>query len=209
MNRRNYARELERIIQKRGTVNPRLLLHACCGPCSTSVLEYLSQYFDITILWYNPNLYPESEYNKRFQALIEVIEKMKLTERVDVLAEPWKNADYESKVQGLENEPEGGRRCEACFRVRLLETAKQAKHYGYDYFGTTLTVSRHKDAVLINSIGEELAQATGVKWLPSDFKKHDGENRSVELSEKLGIYRQVYCGCRYSLNVRNNYGKQQ
>ncbi|MCR4607478.1 MAG: epoxyqueuosine reductase QueH [Oscillospiraceae bacterium] len=199
---RNYSKELERIIQRQGSAFPRLLLHACCGPCSTSVLEYLSRYFDISVLWYNPNIYPEEEFEKRFRTLIEVIQKMGLSDRVQVLAEPWNNSQYEMRVKGLENEPEGGKRCEQCFRLRLLEAGRIAKKYNFDCFCSTLTVSRHKNAELINSIGEEVSKAVGVPWLPSDFKKKDGENRSVELSESLGIYRQLYCGCRYSLSAR-------
>ena len=202
MNKRNYSRELEKIIQKRGKRNPRVLLHSCCGPCSSSVLEYLTQYFDVTILWYNPNVYPQEEFDRRFQAQIEILEKMGLADKVSILAEPWKHEAYLSYIKGKESEPEGGERCSACFRLRLLECAKLAKHYEYDYFCTTLTVSRHKDAELINSIGEEIAKAIGTVWLPSDFKKHDGENRSVELSEQYGIYRQLYCGCEFSLAVR-------
>ena len=199
---RNYQKELDRIIQKRGQKTPRVLLHSCCGPCSSSVLEYITQYFDVTLLWYNPNLYPKEEFDRRFQTQVELIEKMGLADKVSILAEPWKSEDYYRRVKGLENEPEGGRRCAECFRLRLLETARLAKHYGYDYFCTTLTLSRHKDAVLINSIGEEIARATGVSWLPSDFKKRNGENRSIELSEQYGLYRQLYCGCEFSLRKR-------
>lgn len=202
MNRRNYQKELERLIKKQVGRRPRLLLHSCCGPCSSSVLEYLTQYFDITLLWYNPNIYPQAEFEKRFEALISLVEKMGLADKVNILAEPWKSQDYYRRVKGLEDEPEGGLRCAECFRLRLLETARLAKHYGYDYFCSTLSLSRHKDAVLINTIGEELAKATGVSWLPSDFKKRDGENRSVELSEQYGIYRQLYCGCEFSLRRR-------
>ena len=199
---RNYAKELDRIIAKNPKRRPRVLLHSCCGPCSGSVLEYLTKYFDVTLLWYNPNLHPQAEFDRRFQAQIEIIEKMGLTEEVSVLAEPWKSEDYKSRVKGLEEEPEGGRRCTECFRLRLMECARLAKHYNYDYFCTTLTVSRHKDAVRINALGEELGKAFGVSWLPSDFKKRDGENRSQELAEKHGIYRQLYCGCEYSLHRR-------
>lgn len=202
MNKRNYQKELERIIQKRGKKLPRVLLHSCCGPCSSSVLEYLTQYFDITLLWYNPNLYPQEEFNRRFRAQTEIIEKMGLCDRVSILAEPWKSEDYYARIKGLENEGEGGKRCEECFKLRLLECARLAKHYGFDYYCTTLTVSRHKNAELINNLGEEIGRAAGVAWLPSDFKKRDGENRSVELSEKYGIYRQVYCGCEFSLKRR-------
>lgn len=199
---RNYQKELDKIIQKLGKKMPRVLLHSCCGPCSSSVLEYLTQYFDVTLLWYNPNIYPREEFDRRFKTQVELIEKMGLAEKVSVLAEPWKSEDYYARIKGLEDEPEGGRRCEACFRLRLIEAARLAKHYGFDYFCTTLTLSRHKDADLINRLGEEIGRAAGVSWLPSDFKKRDGENRSVELSEKYGIYRQLYCGCEFSLRRR-------
>ena len=204
---RNYQRELDRIIQKRGQKTPRVLLHSCCGPCSSAVLEYITQYFDVTLLWYNPNLYPKEEFDRRFKTQVELIEKMGLADKVDILAEPWKSEDYYRRVKGLENEPEGGKRCAECFRLRLLETARLAKHYGYDYFCTTLTLSRHKDAVLINTIGEEIAGAVGVSWLPSDFKKRNGENRSIELSEQYGLYRQLYCGCEFSLRKREETAK--
>ena len=204
---RNYQKELDRIIQKRGQKTPRVLLHSCCGPCSSSVLEYITQYFDVTLLWYNPNLYPKEEFDRRFKTQVELIEKMGLADKVNILAEPWKSEDYYRRVKGLENEPEGGKRCAACFRLRLLETARLAKHYGYDYFCTTLTLSRHKDAVLINTIGEEIAGAVGVSWLPSDFKKRNGENRSIELSEQYGLYRQLYCGCEFSLRKREETAK--
>lgn len=209
MNRRNYQKELDRIIQKRGKRLPRVLLHSCCGPCSSAVLEYLTQYFDVTLLWYNPNIYPREEFDWRFKTQVELIEKMGLAEKVSVLAEPWKSEDYYARIKGLEDEPEGGRRCEACFRLRLIEAARLAKHYGFDYFCTTLTLSRHKDADLINRLGEEIGRAAGVSWLPSDFKKRDGENRSVELSEKYGIYRQLYCGCEFSLRRRQAVADEQ
>ena len=204
---RNYQKELDRIIQKRGQKTPRVLLHSCCGPCSSAVLEYITQYFDVTLLWYNPNLYPKEEFDRRFRTQVELIEKMGLADKVDILAEPWKSEDYYRRVKGLENEPEGGKRCAECFRLRLLETARLAKHYGYDYFCTTLTLSRHKDAVLINTIREEIAKAVGVSWLPSDFKKRNGENRSIELSEQYGLYRQLYCGCEFSLRKREETAK--
>ena len=204
---RNYQKELDRIIQKRGQKTPRVLLHSCCGPCSSAVLEYITQYFDVTLLWYNPNLYPKEEFDRRFKTQVELIEKMGLADKVDILAEPWKSEDYYRRVKGLENEPEGGKRCAECFRLRLLETARLAQHHGYDYFCTTLTLSRHKDAVLINTIGEEIAKAVGVSWLPSDFKKRNGENRSIELSEQYGLYRQLYCGCEFSLRKREETAK--
>lgn len=188
---------------------PRLLLHSCCGPCSSSVLEYLTQYFDVTLLWYNPNLYPDAEFEHRLNAQREIIEKMGLADRVSIMEESRRSEDYYAVIKGLENEPEGGKRCEQCFRVRLAETAKTAKRCGFDYFCSTLTVSRHKNAVLINAIGEEAARAEGVKWLPSDFKKRGGEDRSVELSEKHGIYRQLYCGCEFSLHHRQQVAEER
>ena len=132
----------------------------------------------------------------------ELLEKMGLAEKVQLLTEEWRSGEYYSAIKGYEEEPEGGKRCERCFRLRLEECARIAKRYGFDYFCSTLTVSRHKNAVLINTIGEEVAREVNILWLPSDFKKRDGENRSVELSEKYGIYRQVYCGCEFSLRVR-------
>lgn len=179
-----------------------MLLHSCCGPCSSSVLEYLTQFFEVTLLWYNPNLYPQAEFDRRFKTQVEIIEKMGLAHKVNILAESRKSEDYYAGIKGLESEPEGGKRCEMCFRIRLLETARLAAHYGYDYFCSTLTVSRHKNAVQINTIGEEIGKAANVAWLPSDFKKRGGEDRSVELSEKHGIYRQLYCGCEFSLRKR-------
>ena len=162
----------------------------------------------MTLLWYNPNIYPQEEFDRRFQALVKLIEDMGLADRVHILAEPWKSEDYYKRIQGLEQEPEGGRRCTECFRLRLMETARLARHYGYDYFCSTLTLSRHKDATRINALGEELARMTGVAWLPLDFKKRDRENRSIELCEQYGVYRQLYCGCEFSLHKREETAKE-
>ena len=203
MNRENFFRKYDKIVAGFGETRPSILLHSCCGPCSSSVIELLTQHFDVTVLWYNPNLWPEAEYEKRLETqkqLIACLDGDGVT--ASILVEPWRSEDYFSRIKGLENEPEGGKRCAECFRLRLLETARLAKHYQYDYFCTTLTLSRHKDAVLINGIGEEIGRAVGVSWLPSDFKKRDGENRSIELSEKYGLYRQLYCGCEFSLHRR-------
>ena len=202
MNRRQYQRELDRIIEKQGERRPRVLLHVCCGPCSSAVLEYLTQYFELTLLWYNPNIYPEAEFEKRRETLQKLVRDMGLENRVSILLESWRSGDYAARVIGLENEPEGGKRCTECFRLRLEETAKLAAERGFDYFCTTLTLSRHKDAVRINTLAEEIAAKTGARWLPSDFKKHDGENRSIELCEQYHVYRQLYCGCEYSLRRR-------
>ena len=196
---RRYQKEQDAVVAALGGKRPRLLLHSCCGPCSSSVLERLTQHFDVTLLWYNPNLSPQEEFDRRFAAQLELLEKMGLSEEVPVLAENRKHEDYLRRVEGLENEPEGGRRCTECFRLRLFECARLAKQYGFEYFCTTLTVSRHKDAERLNALGEELAQAFGVKWLPSDFKKRGGEQRSQQLAAQYGIYRQNYCGCEFSL----------
>ena len=198
-------RELDRIIEKQGGARPRVLLHVCCGPCSSAVLEYLTQYFELTLLWYNPNIYPEAEFQKRYDTLLKLIRDMGLENRVGVLFEEHRSAEYYARARGLEDEPEGGRRCTECFRLRLEETAKLAAARGFDYFCTTLTLSRHKDAVRINAIAEEIAQKAGVKWLPSEFKKRDGENRSLALCEQYNVYRQLYCGCEYSLKKREEH----
>ena len=207
MNRRNYQRELDRLIEKNGEKRPKLLLHCCCGPCSSSVLEYLTQHFELTLLWYNPNIYPETEFELRYDTLVKLIGDMGLSERVRIIKEPWRNEEYNARVKGLEDVPEGGSRCRECFRLRLEEAARTAKALGFDYFCTTITLSRHKNAVLINELGEAVAESQGLCWLPSDFKKRDGENRSVELCEKYNVYRQLYCGCEFSLRRREENGK--
>ena len=199
MNSRNYQRELDRILLSESGRHPRLLLHSCCGPCSSSVLEYLIQYFAITLLWYNPNLYPAEEYSRRLATQKELLERMRLTEQVRILIEPWQSEAYYAAVKGLEEEKEGGARCTECFRLRLKKTAQTAAENGFDYFCTTLTVSRYKNAELINRLGEESGRLYGVKWLPSDFKKGGREMRSAELSQLYGLYRQHYCGCEFSL----------
>ena len=200
--KRNYQKELDGILRSLDGRRPRVLLHSCCGPCSSAVLEYLTRYFEVTLLWFNPNLYPEAEFEKRLATQRELIEKMGLSGTVAVLAEPWRSEEYEAAAAGLGDEPEGGKRCTACFRLRLEETAKRARQDGFDYFCTTLSLSRYKDAVRINALGEELAAAYGVAWLPSDFKKEGREQRSVQLSRQYGLYQQRYCGCRFSLRSR-------
>ncbi len=200
--KRNYQKELDRIIGSLEGRRPRVLLHSCCGPCSSAVLEYLTRYFDVTLLWYNPNLYPEAEFDRRLRTQRELIEKMGLAAAVRVLVEPWRSGEYYAAVPGLEDEPEGGKRCTVCFRLRLEETAKLARQYGFDYFCTTLTLSRYKDAVRINALGEELAAVHGVAWLPSDFKKEGREQRSSALARQYGLYQQRYCGCEFSLRSR-------
>lgn len=203
MNRENFCRKFDRTVATLNGEKPRLLLHSCCGPCSSSVLELLSQYFAVTVLWYNPNIHPEEEFNKRLDTqrqLLAAIEKDGV--KADILVEPWRSEDYFSRIKGLENEPEEGKRCHECFRLRLNETARIASEKGFPWICTTLTVSSRKDAVVINAIGREAAAQYGLSWLPSEFRKREGNHRSIILSEKYGLYRQEYCGCVFSLNNR-------
>ena len=196
MEKRNYQKELDAVLA--GFVpgdRPRLLLQGCCGPCSSYVLEYLTNYFDVTLLYYNPNIRPEAEYDKRLAALKELLAKMPTSSPVKLLEPGWRGEEFMEAVRGLEGEPEGGARCAVCFQVRLGETARLAAEGKYDYFGTTLTVSPHKNAPLLNDIGFALEREYGVRWLPSDFKKRNGYLRSIQLSKEYGIYRQEYCGC--------------
>lgn len=196
----NYQRkldhELERIAAS-GRV-PRLLLHVCCAPCSSYVLEYLSHYFDITACFYNPNIAPKSEYDYRAQELVRLTEKMPLPRPVLCRIEDYEPASFLSITKGMENEPEGGKRCTACYRLRLTETAKIAAAENFDYFTTTLSISPLKDAVRLNTIGGELAQEYGIPYLYSDFKKREGYKRSIQLSAEYHLYRQDYCGCIFS-----------
>lgn len=197
----NYQKELEsRLgqIKKEGKV-PRLLLHSCCAPCSSYVLEYLSAYFEITVFYYNPNIYPENEYTKRIIEQQRLIEKMTAVHPVSFIAGNYDREKFHLAVRGLEQEPEGGERCMRCFAMRLRETAGIAKEGGFDYFTTTLTISPQKNAVMINGIGEKAGEESGIPYLPSDFKKKNGYKRSIELSREYGLYRQNYCGCEYSL----------
>ena len=197
--KRNYQQELDQIIALQGEARPRLLLHSCCGPCSSSVLEYLTQYFDVTLFWYNPNIYPQAEFDRRLDAQRKLLDGMGLAGRVSLAVVPRDAAPWDAAVAGLEKEPEGGARCTECFRLRLREAAAYAKEHGFDCFCSTLTLSRHKDPVRINALGEAFAEEFGVRWLPSEFKKRGRELRSRQLCEQYGIYRQNYCGCQYSL----------
>ena len=200
MNRENFFRKFDKIVGQFGDAKPGILLHSCCGPCSSSVLELLSKYFDVTVLWYNPNLYPEAEYDKGLETQKQLIDAIAEDGvQAKLLVEPWRSEDYFSRIKGLENEPEEGKRCLECFKIRLEETARIASERGFEWFCTTLTVSSRKDAVAINAIGREAEAKYGVKWLPSEFKKREGNHRSIILSEKYGLYRQEYCGCVFSL----------
>ena len=192
--KRNYDREMEAEIASLGGRRPTLLLHSCCGPCSSYVLEYLTRFFDVTILYYNPNIQPEAEYEKRLFWQREVLKHLP----AQIMECGYDGAAFEAVAAGYEDAPEGGKRCGRCFLLRLEETAKRAAAGGFDFFCTTLTVSPHKDPVRINRIGAELEQRYGVRWLPSDFKKRDGYLRSIRLAREYGLYRQDWCGCEYS-----------
>ena len=192
----NYQAQLDNILENIDlSRKPRLLLHSCCGPCSSYCIEYLAQYFDITVYFYNPNIEPEEEYYKRLKTQKELIEKLSLC----VLEEgEWENSHFKTKTKGLENEKEGGERCKQCIALRLEKTAELAAQKGFDYYCSTLSVSPHKNADTINVLGRFYESKYNVKWLASDFKKREGYKRSIELSRKYQLYRQDYCGCAYS-----------
>lgn len=192
----NYAKVLEEILKE--NKNKKVLLHSCCAPCSSYVLSYLTNYLDITVLYYNPNISPKEEYELRKQEQIKIINNLDKKHKIDYIDCDWENEKYEEVIKGLEHEPERGSRCTKCFYLRLEKTAKMAKKLGYDYFCTTLTLSPYKNAKLLNEIGFELEKKYNVKYLPSDFKKNDGYKQSIQLSKKYDLYRQDYCGCKYS-----------
>lgn len=210
MNKRNYQKELERLTEglREKERAPRLLLHSCCAPCSSYVLEYLSKYFEITVFYYNPNIYPEREYEKRVEEQRKLTESLPAAHPVTFLAGAYDKERFYETVKGYESEPEGGERCFRCYELRLREAAKAAKEGGFDYVTTTLSISPMKNAEKLNQIGEQTAREYGVSYLPSDFKKKNGYKRSIELSKEYGLYRQDYCGCVYSLNERIRRGEQ-
>ena len=208
MNSVNYQKELDALLAKINKENectgscPRLFLHSCCAPCSSYVLEYLSDYFEITDFFYNPNIEPEEEYRHRESELIRLISEMDLRHPVHFQAGRYDPSEYYESVKGLEHIHEGGERCFACYRLRMEEAAKHAAEGGYDYFTTTLSISPLKNASKINEIGQELEAVYGVKHLPSDFKKKGGYQRSIQLSKEHGLYRQDFCGCVFSKHER-------
>lgn len=177
----------------------KLLIHSCCGPCSSAVLERLHDEYDVTVFYYNPNIAPPEEYARRLDTQREIIAKLPFGGEIGLIEGPYEPDVFLSAVKGLESEPEGGRRCAVCFDLRLLRTAQCAAERGFELFTTTLTISPHKNAPLINEIGERIAAGCGVPWLYSDFKKKDGYLRSIRLSEEYGLYRQNYCGCAFSI----------
>lgn len=230
MNKRNFQKELDALIQnvqkeRVGDDAPTLLLHSCCAPCSSYTLEYLSQYFRITVLYFNPNIMRKAEYEKRVSEQHRLIEALNTNltrntkhetlnqitlepqnrttvqpqnHHIGFLSGRYAPREFVDAVRGMEEEPEGGKRCWVCYGLRLEETAKIAKAGGYDYFCTTLSISPLKHADWLNEIGEQLSEKFGVKWLPSDFKKKGGYKRSIELSKEYDLYRQNFCGCEYS-----------
>lgn len=200
----NYQKELDEFLSriKDDGATYRLLLHSCCAPCSSRVLEYLSGYFDITVFYYNPNIFPEAEYEKRVLEQKRLLKEMPLAGKISFLMGKYDRERFYETVKGLEDEKEGGARCLKCYELRLNETAKAAKEGGFDFFTTTLSVSPLKDARKINDAGDKAAAVYGVPFLRGDFKKKDGYKRSVELSNIYGLYRQDYCGCEFSLRER-------
>lgn len=188
--------EIEKITQQQQ--RPTLLLHSCCAPCSSYVLEYLSNYFDITILYYNPNIAPQEEFVRRAEEQQRLINEMSLSHPVKLMVGRYEPDEFYSIAKGRENEPEGGDRCFACYRLRLEEAAKAAAEGGFDYFTTTLSISPHKNAEVLNAIGSELSEIYRTPYLYADFKKKNGYKRSCELSQIHQLYRQGYCGCVYS-----------
>lgn len=205
MNKRNYQKELEQLISniEPGRV-PTLLLHSCCAPCSSYCLEYLSQHFSITVLFYNPNISPEAEYTKRVDEIRRLIDELPTKNKVSLIEGRYLPEEFYSSVKGLENEPEGGKRCPVCYELRLREAAVTAKELKFDYFTTTLSISPLKDAEKLNEIGKKLSDEYGVAYLYSDFKKKNGYKRSIELSREYNLYRQNFCGCVFSRHEADN-----
>lgn len=199
----NYNIEFNKICEscKDLEPKPKLLLHSCCGPCSSAVIERVVPYFQTTIYYYNPNIEPKSEYELRKQEQIRLIKELASIYPVAYLDCDYDNEIFLAKTCHLANEKEGGARCPICFNLRLTKTAETASKLGFDYFGTTLTVSPHKNSQIINQIGETIADQYPVKFLYSDFKKENGYLRSIELAKKYNLYRQKYCGCHYANKI--------
>ena len=204
-NRPNYLRQMDAVIDSLQGRRPRLLLHACCGPCSSSTLEVLEQHFDVTILYYNPNTWPPQEYRRRGDELVKFLQRSGRGDTVPVVEGCYDPDEFYALAAGHEADPERGSRCTLCYRMRMEETARYAAEHGFSWFCSTLTLSPHKDAVRINQIGQEMAERYGVRHLPSEFKKRDGYRRSLELSDEYGLYRQDYCGCEFSAKAAAAY----
>lgn len=201
MNKINYQIELDKIIDGIQGDTPSLMLHSCCAPCSSYTLEYLSKHFNITVFYYNPNISPKSEFDKRLMEQERLINSLPTENKVSLVAGEYDYNEFLDIAKGYENCREGGERCFRCYRLRLEQTAKLAKEQGFDYFCTTLSISPLKNSQKINQIGFEIAEKYGIKWLPSDFKKREGYKRSIELSHEYDLYRQNFCGCVFSKEV--------
>ena len=204
MNKINYQKELDKLIIKfteEGQV-PSLLLHSCCAPCSSYCIEYLSQFFYVTVFYYNPNIYPDEEYYHRVKEQQRFIKEFPTKYPVKFIEGDYDKSSFYEIAKGLEKEPEKGIRCHRCYELRLRRTAAVAKEKGFDFFSTTLTISPMKDSQVLNEIGASIGKELGVDWLYSDFKKREGYKRSTEISREYDMYRQDYCGCVYSYNER-------
>ena len=198
----NYQLKLEEILKENKDKTPKLLLHSCCAPCSSYVLEYLTNYFEITILFYNPNITIEEEYLKRLNEIKKLVETIPHKNKIEVVEGRYNPQEFLDMAKGLEDLKEGGERCFKCYKLRQEESAKYAKENNYDFFTTTLSISPHKNADKLNEIGEELSSIYQVNYLYADFKKKGGYQRSIELSKEYDLYRQDYCGCIYSKRDR-------
>lgn len=199
----NYNTVLENIIKENTIKNikPKLLLHTCCAPCSSSVIERLKDYFEITVFYYNPNIEPMSEYIKRKEEQKRFLKELNANIKFEDC--DYENIEFKNISKGLEHLPEGGHRCHECYKLRLIKTAQKAKSLNFDYFGTTLTVSPYKNSQILNEIGREIEESLNIKYLYSDFKKKEGYKRSIILSKEYNLYRQNYCGCSYSKKEEN------
>lgn len=200
MNKRNYQREMDILLEKLKLEGktPTILLHSCCAPCSSYCLEYLTEYFNIAVFFYNPNISSKEEYSLRLSEQKRLIEEMPKKNSITLIEGEYRPSDFYEIARGLEDAPERGERCQKCYYLRLKAAAMKAKEIKADYFATTLTLSPLKDSYIINSIGERLSGSMDVPYLSSDFKKREGYKRSVELSKEFRLYRQSFCGCVYS-----------
>lgn len=198
----NYQLKLEKILKENKDKTPKLLLHSCCAPCSSYVLEYLTNYFDITILFYNPNITEEKEYQKRLNEIKKLVKEIPHKNKIEIVEGRYEPKEFFDIAKGLEYAVEGGERCFKCYRLREEEAAKYAKENNYDFFTTTLSISPHKNADKLNEIGEELQDKYRVNYLYADFKKKGGYQRSIVLSKEYDLYRQDFCGCIYSKRDR-------
>lgn len=197
----NYQKELDKLLSSISEKNkvPNILLHACCAPCSSYCIEYLSKYFNVTLFFYNPNISSDSEYDKRAQELNRFIEETEYPNKISYIEAVYEPEEFYDTVKGYEDCAEGHERCFLCYELRLDKTARVAARGHYDYFCTTLSISPLKNAEKINEIGYKLQNKYNISWLPSDFKKKDGFKRSIKLSNEHNLYRQNYCGCVYSV----------